>query len=141
MKKYLTFPNITVGLLCVLIIITFALGKLNFDRFNPEQPKKFIEKTLPVIAQNWDSELMYENMPDVKKETIENLCRELKRVFGSCEVTDVAWKTTTLRIENEYYVYSANLNCELGKSVANLIVVPQKDGYKYVSINFSLGGK
>ena len=140
MKKFLTFPIITVAVLVILAITAITSGNFSFDMFNPTKPKLFIERTLPGITQAWDVDNLYQKMSGVEKGKVDELSGDLKRMFGSCKVETIAWKQTRFQT-GTWYIYDADLNCEHCKAVANLIVTPQGDDYKYIGFHVSRGTK
>lgn len=131
MKKYMTFPKITMAVLLLLSGIVLCFGNFDFIDMMYKKPKQFVENTLPEMVQSWDTEVIYPKTIDVEKNRIENYCTDVGNFFGSCSVDHLKWLRSRLFQGIWHSSFVADLKCQNKNAVFYLDIVPYQDTYKY----------
>ncbi len=138
MKKWFTFPTITIAFLLLFAGVAIY-SNLTSDP-NKLTPKKFVLDTLPKIVSNWDVEYAEPFFKIPRENIIEGL-RVGQEQLGSCVVNKISWGGSTrvsyTNPEKSRYTYIAHVTCTKNNQSLNgkmLIVVNGE--FKYINISW-----
>ena len=133
MKKYLTFPNISIAVILCIALVTLVTGNFKISIINPQKPRDFVENTLPKIAKDWDTEYLT-SVSLFKEDDINHNLLQMKERMGSCSIKNLKWVQTNM-FTRMSYVYLFQLECENGNYEGSVMIALQNGLYKYIAID------
>ena len=138
MKKWFTFPKITIAFL-----LLFAGGVIYSNlKADPNKltPKKFVQDTLPQIVENWDVEYSAPLFALPKEEVTKGILLG-KEQLGTCVVDKLSWGGSTqvsyTNPKQSRYAYIAHATCtKNNQSLKGKMLIVVNGEFKYIQLKW-----